>query len=296
MGNVNTFLIGAQKAGTTSLYDWLGQHPDIFAPEELKDFHCFTNPKLFNKGIKYLERFYESNQKVKLHSAVNYLYFSDVAAQRLHEYNQKAKIIICLRNPVDRAISAYRYFTRTLEEKFTFEEAINREENEKLHTYTELANHSYIAHGKYLKQIQTFLRYFPAKQIHFVFFEELTDKKLQGEVMKGILMFLELNPNFSFRYRHLNFSGQPKSKLLNLIIKKSGISKIIKVFLPFWFRKKIAKQIEQKNISSRQINVEVPAAIKERIHQICFQDIEELSLITGRDLYNLWPRIMTDKK
>jgi len=49
---INAFLIGAQKAGTTSLYEWLGQHPDVYAPEELKDYHFFTNPKLLKKRDK----------------------------------------------------------------------------------------------------------------------------------------------------------------------------------------------------------------------------------------------------
>ena len=47
MNGINTFLIGAQKAGTTSLYDWLSQHPEVSAPSAIKDYHFFTNEKLF---------------------------------------------------------------------------------------------------------------------------------------------------------------------------------------------------------------------------------------------------------
>src|SRR5690554_2130252 len=106
---INVFLVGAQKAGTTSLYEWLGQHPDIEAPQEIKDYHFFTNEALFDKGVPQLERFYSADKPVRVHSAVNYLYFYKEAAARIYEYNKEAKIIICLREPVARAISAYKY-------------------------------------------------------------------------------------------------------------------------------------------------------------------------------------------
>ena len=51
MRKINTFLIGAQKAGTTSLYDWIGQHPEVHAPDAIKDYHYFTNESYFKKGV-----------------------------------------------------------------------------------------------------------------------------------------------------------------------------------------------------------------------------------------------------
>jgi len=82
---INTVIIGIQKAGTTSFYDWLGQHPDIYAPVKAKDFHFFSNDKHFNKGINNLTDKYKDykNEKIILHSGVNYSYFHSYTYQRL---------------------------------------------------------------------------------------------------------------------------------------------------------------------------------------------------------------------
>ena len=66
MSKIDVFIIGAQKAGTTSVYDWLGQHPQIEAPQHIKDYHFFTDKALFKKGIKHLEKQYKFNNKLKI--------------------------------------------------------------------------------------------------------------------------------------------------------------------------------------------------------------------------------------
>lgn len=249
---INTFIIGAQKAGTTSLYDWLGQHPDILAPQEIKDYHFFSDNALYKKGETYFEDFYKSsNVPVRLHSAVNYLYFDTKCAERLHKYNPNSKLIICLRNPVDRAVSAFKYFKRTLREPHTFSEALNKELNNELQTHQELANNTYIAHGMYYKQIQFYLNYFNRDQIFFVFFEELTDSSKQIDLLKRITKFLEVDDDFEFKFFHLNASGSPRFKFINFIIRKSSLTKILKNFFPFGFRKRLAKKIEQKTFLLR---------------------------------------------
>lgn len=122
---INAFIVGAQKAGTTSLYDWLSQHPDVSAPLEMKDFHYFTEH--FGENIDTLHKHYKESKSVKLHCAVNYLFFSETVATKLKNYNPNSKIIICLRNPIDRAISAYKYFRKTCRESYSLYDALNRE-------------------------------------------------------------------------------------------------------------------------------------------------------------------------
>lgn len=150
----NTILIGAQKAGTSSLYNWLSQHPDIFAPEEMKDFHFFTLDKFYNQGVSFLAPYYNDvdGEKVIMKGAVNYIYFPETA-KRLYNYNPSLKFLLLLRNPYTRAISAYNYFYNLGIENLSFEAALEREQSKKLNTRQELADFSYLKHGFYYEQL-----------------------------------------------------------------------------------------------------------------------------------------------
>src|SRR4051812_37418065 len=95
---INCFLIGVQKAGTSSFYNWISQHPEIEAPEEMKDFHFFTLSKYHEKGSSWLESFYnyKKEAKVRIQGAVNYIFFNE-APIRIKEYNSESRFILILR-------------------------------------------------------------------------------------------------------------------------------------------------------------------------------------------------------
>ncbi len=77
MGLPNVFIIGVQKAGTTTLHDWLIQHPGIFGKKELKDEDFFTNPRRCDNAKKLLESEFKGSrsEKIILHSCVNYFVY-----------------------------------------------------------------------------------------------------------------------------------------------------------------------------------------------------------------------------
>src|SRR5436190_11319241 len=100
----NTFLIGVQKAGTTTLNDWLCQHPQVYGYASLKDiplFVKFPSREQLNKRL-LLETPAYSGQQVVLHSAVNYIYYPSLL-QKIASESPQAKLLLILRNPVDRA-------------------------------------------------------------------------------------------------------------------------------------------------------------------------------------------------
>ncbi|MEL6988919.1 MAG: sulfotransferase domain-containing protein, partial [Bacteroidota bacterium] len=103
---INTFLIGAQKAGTTSVYSWLGQHPNVCAPASAKDYHYFSDDEKIKMDISLLHDFYNEidNEQIVLTAAVNYMFIPETV-ERIYNYNPKAKIIAILREPIKRAIS-----------------------------------------------------------------------------------------------------------------------------------------------------------------------------------------------
>jgi len=287
MNKINTFIIGAQKAGTTSLYDWMGQHPDISAPEEIKDYHFVTHEVKFSKGWNSLVLFYEPQKVVKIHAAVNYLYFNKTAAHRINKYNPNAKIIVCLRNPVIRAISAYKYFVRTARENCSFKEALNRELKGRV-LDEKLSDHTYLEHGKYIKQIEGFLEYFDRKQLHFLIFEELIDEGKRDSLMVKLFQFLDIDPEFEVSYTHRNKSGKPKSALLNRLIRKNYSLKTFKNLIPFSIRKKIGIKLKEINISDEDVKVNITDKQSEFLNGYFKKTINELEIFLEKDLSNVW--------
>lgn len=274
---IDVFLVGAQKAGTTSIYEWLGQHPDICAPPAIKDYHFFTNADINSKGVSHLEQFYKANRAVSVHAAVNYLYFYKISAQRIYEYNPKAKIIICLREPVARAVSAYMYCVKSLRENKSFTDALNAELNGELSTFTQLADNTYIEHGQYVEQIRAFKDFFPDDQIKIVLFEDIMNSERREASMRNILQFIGLREYFYFDFTHRNNSGSPRSSILNFMLRKSVFKKVVKPILPMTLRKRIYRALNELNTSRQKIDVDVKR-----------EDIEFLKAHLGRiggDLY-----------
>jgi len=189
---IDFLIIGAQKSGTTTLYDWLGQHPDIFLPET-KEVLYFAYDDFYRQGEKYLDVFYKkySAQKVAGGAYVHLMYFPHVV-QRIFNYNPHMKIIAVIRNPIDRAYSAY-WFARSngWESCNTFEDALDREK-ERIHgSYTERAELTYLGHGKYAEQLQYFFDAFGSEKMMVVFTEDL--RFHPGEVFDQVLKFLGLS-------------------------------------------------------------------------------------------------------
>lgn len=170
-GLPNIIIIGAQKAGTTSLFRYLEQHPQIIGSQP-KEVHFFDNN--FDLGpLWYRSHFpYRSNQLL-LEASPYYLCYP-YCAQRIYELVPNIKLIALLRNPTERAISHYFHQVRVGAEKLPIFEAISNEEErigaswEKIltnETYTDRAHQrfSYKQRGMYLEQLERYWKYFDPK-------------------------------------------------------------------------------------------------------------------------------------
>src|SRR5690348_16548178 len=161
----NAFIIGVQKAATTTLDDWLSQHPQIYCFESLKDEHLFgvLSKDAIEKKLSEEPAEYKCEQII-LQAAVNYIFYP----QLLHAVKENcpgAKLIVILRNPVDRAISAYYYFKKMLREQRPIEEALLYQPQNDL-AFSKINNDfTYIEHGLYYRQIKTCVDYFSKNQL-----------------------------------------------------------------------------------------------------------------------------------
>jgi hypothetical protein len=202
-------IIGTQRGGTTSLYKYLLAHPQIAAATK-KEIHFFDNN--FHHGITWYRAQFPSliqhdrgetigRQSVITGEASPYYLFHPHAPARAALIIPKAKLIVSLRNPVDRAYSHHCRTVKKGHETLSFEDALaqeeirTREEGQRLaadpHYFSDNSlQNSYLARGIYVDQLQRWMNYFPKEQFFIIKSEDFyatPDRKL-----REIFLFLGL--------------------------------------------------------------------------------------------------------
>jgi hypothetical protein len=196
MKKPNFLIIGAQKAATTWLADMLRQHPEICIPEK-KEVHFFNKTYNYEKGLDWYERHFTTcnAEEVRGEATPNYLWTSTSQKEiqesdrvrnipeKVHSAYPEAKLIVSLREPVDRAISAYRTLIRGghVSPRHSISEVTHR--------------HGIVSMGCYEMHIRRWLEHFQRSQFLFLIFEE--DIKInRRSTLRKIYRFLEVEPTF----------------------------------------------------------------------------------------------------
>lgn len=181
--------IGAQKSGTTLLYEHLKEIDELFLPEQ-KELHFFDDDESYTKGSEWYFRHFanaKSRQK-KGEITPAYIFFEDVPYRIKKTLGDNVKFILLLRNPVDRAYSQYNMSLLTHKsEKLSFEQAIMYEQY-RFKDYRSSIDHSYVSRGFYSKQILNYFRYFNRSNFKFILYEDLVED--QNKYVNEILDFL----------------------------------------------------------------------------------------------------------
>lgn len=172
----NFLYIGPDKSGSTWIYETLKRHPDIYVPK-IKDIYYFD--KYFYRGTKWYESFFESarNRKAIGELSHDYMYSKD-AARRIKECIPNVKLVTCLRDPVDRAVSCYNYCVRLGLVTGEFEEAAKR--------YPTIVSNSF-----YFKALKNYFEYFDRSQIFVLWYKDLVAQPL--EFARQLFRILEVN-------------------------------------------------------------------------------------------------------
>ena len=202
-------IIGAQKAGTTSLASYLAAHPCV-APVKRKEIHFFD--LAYENGVDWYRSQFPISRKARLKALFRgerFLsgeatpsYLRDPRApSRAHRVVAKARIVIMLRDPVDRAYSHYHHEIRLGRESLLFEDAVAAEESriagegqrllrDPLYVSENYMHFTYLKRGLYAEQLRAWLEYFPCKQILVVSSEQMFENP--SEQYQRVLQFLRL--------------------------------------------------------------------------------------------------------
>jgi hypothetical protein len=156
-----TFLgIGAPRAGTTWLHELLASHPDVYVPTRRKEVRFFD--QYYERGLPWYEKFFPSEREAGQYQAIGeispaYLYCPR-CPERIASIPSITRLILMLRNPVDRAYSAYGLDIRLGSFSGPFEDCLS-------------LRHHTIQKGFYSRQIRRYLRYFRRDQLLVLVFE-----------------------------------------------------------------------------------------------------------------------------
>lgn len=294
MGLPTFLIIGAHKSGTTALYHFLKQHPQIFmSPEKEPRFFALKDDSLDYRGprdpaakcdyttLENYRRLFDGAVGYEATGEASTLYlYSKKAVKNIEEYLPGAKMIVLLRNPIERAYSNYIYARQQNREPLdSFGKALQAEEDRIENQWGPLWH--YTKKGFYYKQLSRYYDAFSPDQIMVVLQEEL--KKETQKVLETIFTFLEVDndyrPNISKKH---NVSGLPKSTLLNKFLGQRFVIKdVLKQLVPQSLALKIKNTINSYNLDDAPaMNPEV----RMHLQQLYQNDIQHLEKLINRDL------------
>jgi len=291
----NFLIVGAAKCGTSSLHNYLNQHPDVFMPTFTPDGVKVKEPrflikeklqKRFPKGVWNYEDYkllFDSvtNEIAVGESTVLYLYYHNEAIKNIKKFlGEDVKIIIMLRNPIDRAYSAYSFASRTLQENQTFKEALinsrlrfDKDENlSPMILYKEL--------GLYYKMVKDYMENF--KDVHIVLYDDFI-LQTDLEVTK-VFDFLNIKSTNKINTNNIINSGGRKwnSKFIKKLLMIDGIlKKTLKIMLPKKLRLSIRNSLIRIFTSKADA---INLSTKKELLDYYQKDIYLLEKLINRDL------------
>lgn len=295
----NFFIVGTPKAGTTSFADYLGQHPEVYmSPVKEPRYFSSDIPDRF-QGVKIKpEEYFATRPLAKMHglcihrpehyeqlfaeagnaravgeASVNYLY-SQVAPRRISEEIADPRILIFLRNPIERAYSHFQMdVTFGVAATSDFVKAVEMD----FASPDKDTAHWYIEHGRYVPQLKRYLERFPAERVKISFHDDYRSDA--RETLLDILSFLGVER--SLRNISLERRGEaqraPAFPGLQTTLQGSWPYRLVRHAIPRDLRAKTKKLLSRrpKRLQRSEFEALIP---------YFREDVLELSSLLGRDL------------
>ena len=269
---IDVMIIGAQKAGTTSLLRYLGEHPECISHQQ-KEFSYFTDINEYKEGIhssfcKYFPKSENcSNKKIVCKNAS--LYADEKALIRLKENNPDCKLILSFRNPVERTYSSYLMEKNYGSVQFEFSELPNlinkHQDNDESWGFS-----FFINYGLYAQYLKIIYKHFPKEQVHIVLYRDI--KKNSIEVCHKLFQFLKISTDFtpdtSIRYNETKKSISSKYANLSkrILRNESLLKKVLKIFIPKHKTYKYGEMIRNVNMKDERYGTMDEGVKKYLIH------------------------------
>lgn len=286
----NFFIVGAAKCGTTSLTNYLGEHPKISSPK-IKEPRFFVKESLMKvndedamkeyilKTSVLQEKDYfkmykrsERDTSLKFDASVHYLYHHEEAIPKIKKQIGDVPIIIVLRNPIERAISSANYSKHWHDKDLEYE--FHQEESKIKNGYNSFWFHKNL--GLYSSQIKAYLDNFT--KVKIILFDDF--KKNPKLIVNEVFEFLSLEPLELEKYPIHNASFEARKTLK--LLRKIGALKMAKHLIGSENWKLLRSKL--KEIFFKKASFEFPKKITEELYQFYEKDVKKIEFLIGKEL------------
>lgn len=283
----NFFVVGAARSGTTSLYRYLGQHPEIYmAPK--KEVHYFAaeyfpysgpgdewlNGRLISNEQHYAQLFESVTTEKAIGDPSAYYLCLPGTAERIAQAVPDAKIMMILREPVARAYSSYMHLARDGRETLAFAEGLIQEEERKRRGFEPLWWYKEL--GLYSSQVKHYLEVFGPERVKVLLYEEFCVNP--EKTLRDVFVFLGVEEDVaidtSVRY---NVSGLPRSRKLYTVLHNSYT-------LLCNFIGKTSGALAHKAMSVLVRTVPMDLQVQTQLNAYFAEDVGKLEELLKRDL------------
>lgn len=279
MGGKPDFIgLGAQKAATSWIHACLYEHPQVYMPGS-KEVHFFS--RHFDKGSEWYAHQFRKCRPDQVAGEFSPTYLYDLESpKRIAQWNPKAKLIICLRDPVKRVVSAYHYAikTGTLPRGASLASVIERQP-------------AFLHQSAYKVQIERYLRYFDRRQMLITLYEDIANDPYC--FMQEVYRFLGIDADFrpSLLGKKVNESlGAPRSPLIDGWLKKTAAS-LREIGLDrFVWTVTQSKLGEMVNRFTRYPAEHAPVSLElqAELQKLFVTDVQAIEQLLQRDLRKIW--------
>jgi hypothetical protein len=289
----NLFIVGAPKCGTSSLHNYLGQHPEIFMTQTTKEpaFFCpelrvneYRRPR--SEGA-YLKLFAGARDEKYLGESTTWHLYSREAAQRIRQYDGEARIIIMLRSPVEAMYSLHGQFIFSCNEDIldfsaALEAEADRRQGRRLpSTATSPDGLQYTRVFTYTEQVRRYFDAFGREQVRVIIFDDFI-RDTPGEYRKT-LEFLGVDPTFQAALEVVNAAKPVALGINRFLARRPRLRSAIHCLVPASVQRKVIDTLPQF-ASTIDRPTKLDPELKRRLQPMFRQDIEQLSQLLGRDL------------
>lgn len=286
----NFIIVGAPKAGTTSLYHYLTEHPQVFMSTP-KEINFFSREEIEAQGLFYndfkaknlneYEKLFASvtDEKAVGEASVSYLFYPGVPA-KIKEILPDVKIIILLRDPVERGFSHYLMDYKLGLVDIPYREIIHKTNN---HKNQNLYYQQYVELGFYYEQVKRYLDLFGHEKVKIYFQEDLrTDSK---NTILDLYEFLGIDKSFMSNIeREHNVFSMPKNKLIRTLYAFYLLRSLLSTLIP----KALKDKIENLFFERKQ-KPKLEQEARDYLWDLYRNNIFELERLIGKDL-SYWYR------
>jgi hypothetical protein len=289
----DTFIVGAPRCGTTALFEFLGQHPEIFG-SPAKEIHYFGSD-LHHAGraplseADYLRNFADAGDELRIAEASTSYFYSERAPAEIEAFNREARVIIMLRNPVDLMYSLYNLYRSTgVEPHDTFEAALAAEPSRR--AGHDLPDRPVLVEGLFYRRVAAlaehthrFLTTFGSERMHVIVFDDFVDDL--PSVYAGTLRFLDVDESFVPDFRVHNAATQPRSRRLQALVLSPPrpVARPLRALVPQRTRGALSHAIRRANAVARPV-APLDPDLRQRLQQELAEEVEQLGSLLGRDL------------